>query len=384
MAGSTLIGVSGIVVSTNYAAAGRVKVIAQLQKMGTDVIVVTPRQSKNVAGRARTGAAVTTLRPADDDAVRRAAPEITASSEIVSGVFMLKAGDLSKPSCPIIGCQPRYVVIKDWGIVHGRFFDEREARTAARVAVLGYTVARDLFPDGDPIGKRLLINRVPTEVIGILAERGQGLDSSNEDNQVYVPISTAMTRLSNRTYLDSILFRVGERANVAATVKQVDAILSRRHRSRPGLRKDFEVLNQQATLDALNASSARLAFLIRSVGVSGLLVSGLGIFALCWIAIRDRTPELGVRRAIGAASSDVFVQIAGEAFLVSVSACSLAFAAAYALTRAAELRAQLPEIFDRRQAVSLVFAAIALNQIFGFAAAARAARIHPITALKYE
>lgn len=339
MVGSTLIGVAGVIVSTNYATAGRVKVVNQLQKMGTDVLIVTPRQSKNVAGRARTGSTVTTLRQTDDEAIHRTVPQIKESSEIAARAFMLKAGDLSKPLCPVVGCQPQYVSIKDWRLLQGRFFDERETRSAARVAVLGYNVAQNLFPDGSAVGERLLMNRVPMEVIGVLSERGQGLDSSNEDSQVYIPISTAMTRLMNRTYLDAMVFRVSSSDHLLPVMKRVDTILKHRHRSRPGFPADYEIQNQQATLDTLNASSTRLAFLIRSIGISGLLVSGLGVFALSWIAIRDRTPELGTRRALGAASADVFFQILCEAMLVSITGGGAALVTAYAITRIAESKA---------------------------------------------
>jgi ABC-type antimicrobial peptide transport system permease subunit len=272
MLGSSLVGVAGIIVSTNYATAGRTKVVAQLRRMGTEVIVITPRQSKSVAGRARTGAAVTTLRPSDDQAVRRDAPDITGSSEIVSGSFLL----------------------------------------------------------------------------------------------------------------DAILLRVSSSDRIQPAVEEVEAVLKHRHRPQPKLPADYQVQNQQQTLDALNASSTRLAFLIRSIGVSGLVVSGLGVFALCWIAIRDRTIELGTRRALGAAASDIFLQIFCEALLVSFSGALLGLAIGYIASRTAEIQTGLPLSFDLVNGIGLVVYSLVLNQVFGIVAARRAAGIDPITALKYE
>ena len=382
--GSTVLGVMGLLVSMNYTVAGRIKLVRQLRRMGTDVIIVTPRQSKNVAGRARTGSAVTTLRPADNQALRRDIPELIDSSEIASGSFLVKAGDLSKPLCPVVGCEPRYIQIKDWLVAQGRFFDAQDVRAFARVAVLGYGVAQDLFPDRSPLGQRVLVNRVPMEVVGVLSERGQGLDTSNEDAQIYVPVSTAMARLMNRTHLNAILFRVSSSNQIPATMEKVDAILKRRHRPRPKLPADYQIQNQQEALNALNTSSARLAFLVRSVGASGLLVSGLGVFALCSLAIRDRTPELGTRRALGAAATDIFLQILSEAAFVSIAGALSALALGYVVTRAAESKADLPMVFNWRQAAALLLYSLLLNQMFGLLAARRAARIDPVVALKYE
>ncbi len=382
--GSTTVGAAGLIVSINYTAAGSTRLISQLRRMGTDVIVVTSQKSKNVAGRARTGSAVNTLRPADEGAVCREIPEIAEASEIISGSFLVKAGDFSKPLCPVIGCEPRYLEIKSWSVAQGRFFDTQDVRALARVAALGYSVAQDLFPDRSPLGQLILVNRVPMQVIGVLSERGQGLDTANEDAQIYIPVSTAMTRLMNRTSLDAILFRVSSSDGMPIAMEKVETVLKRRHRSGLQLPADYQIQNQQEALNTLQTSSARLAFLIRSVGVSGLLVSGLGVLALYSLAIRNRTPELGTRRALGAAATDIFLQILLEATFVSIIGVLSALALGYLVTRAAESRADLPMTFDGRQAIGLLLYSLLLNQVFGLWAARRAARIDPVTALQYE
>ena len=146
VAGIAAAGVSSVIVSVDYAAAGRAKVLEQLRRLGTDVVSITPRQSKSVAGRAKTGGVVTTLRREDERALRMDVPAIVRSSPVISGTFLVKAGDLSKPGCTVIGCNGPYFSLQNWLPLQGRTFDAHEERSRARVAVLGYRIARDLTP----------------------------------------------------------------------------------------------------------------------------------------------------------------------------------------------------------------------------------------------
>ena len=187
---SAALGVSGVVCSVNYGAGGSKQILDQIRRMGTNVLIITPADSRVIAGRARTGGAVTTLVERDYSAIRKYLLSRTRSSAIVTGSFRIKAGDLSK-STSVLGCEPDYFAIKDWPLLIGDAFDTAQERGAARVAVVGHTVAVDLFGASSPLGQRMMINRVPFVVIGVLTERGQGLDVSNEDNQVYVPLQTA-------------------------------------------------------------------------------------------------------------------------------------------------------------------------------------------------
>ena len=384
VAGIAAAGVASVIVSANYAAAGRKKVLEQLRRMGTDVVSITPRQMKSVAGRPKTGETVTTLRLEDERALRANVPGILRSSEVVSGSFLVKAGDLSKPGCTVIGCDPQYFALENWPVWQGRSFDTREARSLARVAVLGYRIARDLFPDDSPVGQRIMINRVPATVIGVLAERGQGLDASDEDRQVYVPASTATARLLNRRYLNAIEVQLGSEREMKDALAAIDQVMRRLHRPRSGLPIDYRIQNQQQTVETLNASSKRLTALVRSIGVTGLVVSGLGVFGVCWIAIRNRTRELGIWRAIGATGSDILLQVMLESALASALGTAIGVAAARLVSPWAEREVGMPIEFSWTTAIGMAVFALVLNQVFGLAAVARAARIDPATALKYE
>lgn len=381
---SALLGVAGVISAINYASEGRLKVLNRIQRLGTNVIVATPQLSRTVGGRAKTGTIVTTLVAGDFAEILREFPEIEKSSATVTTSFLVKAGDLSKSNCIVIGTEPTFAEIRHWQISEGVFYGIPEMRRSARVAVLGSTVRRDLFGGESPIGKRVFINRVPFEVIGVLEERGQGLDATNEDNQVYVPLSTAMRRLANLDYFGSILFEVSSWEKMDGVAEAMRQLLRRRHRVSRNLSDDFQIQNQKALIDLELASSARLEFLVKWVGLSGLAVSGLGILAICWIAVGERIGEIGIRRALGATRSDIFFQFLFEAVVISVLGCLAGLIASWRGTESIAHSADLPFYFDWTSADFVIAFAMSMNLIFALIPSRRAALLDPIRALKAE
>lgn len=381
---SAALGVAGALSALNYALGGRQKVVEQFARLGTNVLIVTPQQSRSIAGRARTGALVTTLTEADYAAIRRDVPDLRTTSAFAIRSYALKAGDLAKKTCTVAGVEPAYLAIKQWSVQEGDVFGAPEMRRAARVALLGSSVARDLFEDRPPVGRRILINRVPFAVIGVLRERGQSLDAANEDDQVYVPLTTAMRRLSNIDYFSGILLAVDRWEDMDQSAAAATTVLRRRHRAAAGQPDDFQIMNQKQLLDTQLAASNQLMFFVRWIGIATLAVSGLGILAISWIGVRERTREIGTRRALGATRTSVFVQIVWESALLSAVGClagiGVAFEAAGWLAR---WSAQ-PRIFDHSGAWVVLAAATGLNLGFAAIPAWGAGQLDPIEALRFE
>jgi putative ABC transport system permease protein len=257
-------------------------------------------------------------------------------------------------------------------------------RRSTRVALIGHGVAVDLFGDEPRVGGRLFINRVPFEVVGVLAERGQGLDAVNEDQQVYVPLTTAMRRLLNVDYYASVVFEVEPSADIDRITTDIGDILRVRHRISAFRPDDFKVGNQQDMIRNQLESANRLDFFVRWVGLSGLLVSGLGVLAIAWIAVRDRTTEIGTRRALGATAPDVFFQFAFEAMVLASIGAALGLAVGWVASRMTAHQAALPFVFERGNALLALAMALLLNLVFASWPALRAARLDPIRALKHE
>lgn len=382
MLGAAL-GVSGVVCSVNYGASGTRQILDQIRRMGTNVLIITPAQSRVIAGRARTGEAVTTLVERDYLAIKNKTITRRRSSALVSQSFWNKAGDLSK-NAVVVGCESDFFLIKDWTIVAGESFDMTQERTSARVALLGHTVATDLFGTSSPVGQRLMINRVPFTVIGVLAERGQGLDVSNEDNQIYVPLTTAMRRLMNVDHYSGIVVEVNSRDAMDGAAEQIRSLLHRLHHTRPNQPEDFQLQNQKSLLDTQLAAADRLEMFLRWIGASALLVSGLGILAITWIAVKERTKEFGTRRALGATSRDIFYQMVFETFMLAAAGGLIGLAVSWPISDLITRSVGLPFVFVRTNAAVAFAVAATLNLVFAALPSRRAASLSPIEALRYE
>lgn len=381
--GCAAMGVAGAVTAVNYASGGRQQVLEQIQRLGTNVINVSAQQSRAVAGRARTGAIVTTLREADHTALRRELPEIVRASAVAASSQRIKGAGQSKVA-GIVGVEPDWFTIRRWDVIEGQLFDAVELRRSSRVAVLGAGVARDLFGSESALGERLFVNQVPFEIVGVLRERGPSLDSINEDQQVYVPLSAAMRRLMNVDYYSALLLEIRDWTAMDRTAARVADVMRERHRARAGQDEDFRVQNQKTLVDAQLQASAQLGFFVRWIGLSALLVAGLGVLAMAWIAVRDRTREIGTRRALGATRSDIFLQFAWEAVALAAFGATAGLAVGWVASRVVAGRAGLPFVFEAGAAAGALAAALLLNVLFASWPAWRAAQLDPILALRHE
>jgi putative ABC transport system permease protein len=372
-----------VVCSVNYGASGTKQILEQIRRMGTNVLIIAPAQSRVIAGRARTGDPVTTLVERDYRAIKKELLSRTRSSALVTQSFWNKAGDLSKNGV-VVGCEPDYFVIKDWQVVSGDLFDATQERTASRVAVLGHTVALDLFGASSPIGQQMLINRVPFTVIGVLREQGQGLDVSNEDNQIYVPLATAMRRLMNVDHYSGIVLEIESLHSMDAAAKQSSSLLHRLHHVQPNRPDDFHIQNQKNLLDTQMAAARRLGLFLQWIAASALSVSGLGIVAIAWIAMKERTREIGTRRALGATAADIFLQVTCEMLALALGGGLIGMAVSWPTSCLISDLVRLPFVFDGKSAVLAFAAAATLNLIFSILPSKKAASIRPIEALRFE
>ena len=376
-------GTAGVLVSTGYAAGGRQKILDQFARLGTNAIIVTPQQSRAVGGRARTGSVVTTLSPSDYKTIEESVGGISSASPSVASVLRIRAGDLTR-NTTVVGCTPEYFAIKHWLPVLGEGFDAKASGQQTRVVLLGAMAARDLFGGIDPTGRRVTINRIPFTVAGVMSERGQGLDASNEDDQVYVPLDTAMHRLMNVDYFNAILFDIDSRSQMDDATEQIRHLLEERHRHLAPAGDDFVVQNRKSLLDTQLSAFARLTFLVRWIAGSAVVVSSLGVFAVTWIGIRNRTREIGTRRALGGKRVDILLQFFSEGTIGALIGCGTGLGTGYLSLRILAARLCQPLIVCLSLTMDEFFFSVTLYSMFTLISSLRAIRIKPLVALRAE
>lgn len=379
---ATILGVVGAIVAESFASAAHAQLLAQLQRLGITIVTVTPKQSRNAGVRARTGAPVTTLDARDYAEIRRRVPGIDQSSPTVVGSFLAKAGDLSKNNCSVVGVEPSFARLRQWRMSSGEPFTETDERTAARVAVLGATVARDLYNESSPIGQRLFINRVPFRVVGVLTDSGSDLDSGSQDDQVFIPLRTASRRLLNLQSYSSLVLNVSTWSRMAAVIAGVQSVLNSAHRAASPSRADFQIQTQQAIAQAAIDAAARVRRFVLLITAGSLLTAGFGTLAVCWIGVGHRTSEIGTRRALGATARDIFLQFLSEALLVGLTASLIGVAVGRFATLMLSKWTQAPLDFHWGIAAAVTGIAGFMTLAFGTGPAARAAKVDPIQALQ--
>jgi putative ABC transport system permease protein len=377
-----ILGVAGAIIAESYASAGHAQLVEQLQRLGITIVTVTPKQSRNAGVRARTGAPVTTLDARDYREILRRVPDFDSTSATVIASFLAKAGDLSKSNSTVLGVEPSFALIRQWRMHSGESFSEADERSAARVAVLGASVARDLFNDSLPIGQRMFINRVPFRVVGVLEDSGSDLGSASQDDQIFVPLRTASRRLMNVDNYSSLVLNVSQWSRMGDAIDSVRSVLTATHRAASPAREDFQIQTQQALAEAAVDAANRVRRYVSLITAGSLLTAGFGTLAICWISVGQRTAEIGTRRALGATARDIFLQFLTEVMLIGLTAAVFGVALGQVLTIMLSAWLKSPLTFHWYTGVVIATLETLLALGFGAGPAMRASRIDPILALR--
>jgi macrolide transport system ATP-binding/permease protein len=367
-----IIGVAAVVTMLAVGEGSQQDVLNQIKSMGTNLLSIRPG-----APGLRGASDVITLTPDDAEAIQELANVEVALAER-SSRQTVRFGNIDYATS-IQGVGAALPRVRDWPVAEGDFFTERDIRRFAPVVVLGQTVAQILFPEGfDPVGRYILIGNIPFEVIGIMTPKGASGFGGDQDDTVFVPISTGLIRLFGQNYLNGITVRVSNVDSIEETEDAISELLLARHQT-----EDFRIRNMASILETATATQNTLKVLLGTVAAISLLVGGIGVMNIMLVSVTERTREIGIRMAVGARRRDILLQFNTEAAVVCTLGGILGVLFGYGAGKAISMF-EMTVIFSPLPAIMAFSCAFGTGVLFGFLPARKASLLDPVVALAAE
>jgi putative ABC transport system permease protein len=377
-----VIGVAAVIVMVAIGQGARAQIEAQIHTLGTNMIVVTP--GSTAQGGASQGAnTFNRLSIADAEKIRREGSLLTAVSPvIVTRTQVIGAGGNWRTE--VDGVSTDYLTIRNWSLTSGDPFSDEDVQAKRKVVLLGNTVASNLFPSGDAVGKSVQLGHSPFTVTGVLAPKGQTSNGTDQDDVVLVPYTTAQDRLSGFSFLGQILASTASESDMVAAQNDIRGIMRESHHLGAGAPDDFTVRDQTAIAEAATSSTSVMTALLAAIASISLVVGGIGIMNIMLVSVTERTREIGIRMAIGARGSDVLTQFLVESVVMSLLGglvgLAVGVAGAELVSRLAGWATSVP---PSAALLAVGFSGM-VGIFFGFYPARKAAALDPIQALRYE
>ncbi len=380
-----VIGVGAVIVMVAVGAGAREMIGDQIRSIGSNLILVIPGATIQSGARMGSGS-VHTLKSTDAEAIVRECPAVKLAAPNWGEVTQVVYANRNWRT-RVTGTWDSSFEIREWPIRSGRLFTHEENKQAAKVAVLGQTVVENLFGDTYPLGKMVRIKSVPFTVIGVLDRKGQSPRGDDQDDAVFVPLRTSQNRLFGTPFPDeiqAIMIQAKDLTLIPDAEKQIDELLTRRHKIGRNQERDFTVRNLTEVLETAQKSLNIMTTLLGAIAAISLLVGGIGIMNIMLVSVTERTREIGIRMAVGARSADILSQFLIEGVVLSVNGgligtvFGLVGAFIFAHTSG------WPALVDPLTICVAILFSGAVGVFFGFYPAFKASRLHPIEALRHE
>jgi putative ABC transport system permease protein len=380
-----IIGIAAVIAMMAVGSGARQVISQQIASIGSNIILVIPGSTTSGGMRSGTGGAQT-LTSDDVKAIMAECPSVETAAPVVRSSGLVVYGNMNW-STIIMGTTPEMFDIREWGVVSGRSFSQQDVDGAAKVCLIGQTVAENLFGSTDPVGKMVRIKKVPFTVIGLLDRKGQSPQGQDQDDVIFVPLRTAQRNLVRSQFTNSVgavMVKARNEALMGKAEEEVNSLLNQRHRITAGKEPDYSTRNLSEILAVAEQSSRAMSLLLGAVASISLIVGGIGIMNIMLVSVTERTREIGIRMAIGARRNDILLQFLTEAVLLTMigGVTGICLGAAGATVVSSIL--SWPTLISVESiSIAFVFSG-AVGIFFGLYPARKAAGLNPIDALRYE
>ena len=378
-----IIGVGAVIVMMAIGQGSKQSIREEIQKNGTNMLTIRPGADMR-GGVRQDPSAMQTLKQVDYETilseakfVNKVSPEVSTSGQAVFG------SNNTTSTC--YGESPDYLSIKIWDVEEGTCFTEEDVKKSAKVCVVGATVVKELFPNGqDPVGKNIRFKNIPFRIVGVLKSKGYNTWGMDQDNVIIAPYTTVMKRLAAQTHYNSIICSAVTEELSDAAIEDLTAILRRTHKLKDGEEDNFTIRSQQEWMDTMSSTMDTITIILVVAAAFSLLVAGIGIMNIMLVSVTERTKEIGLRMSVGARGLDISNQFLIESILISLTGGVLGVLFGALLTWGCNTIVGYPAVIPAWSVIVSFAVCVAIGVGFGYFPAQKAARLDPIEAIRYE
>ena len=377
-----IIGVAAVIAMVSVGMGVKKNVVDSISRLGSNMLIIMPGSSNRGGMRGAAGSVIT-LTFDDAEAIKDKIKNVAHVSPTVQGSYQIVYGHENWNST-VTGVIPEYVSIQSLELKSGLFFSQHDVDVRNRVAVIGSTVATNLFESVNPVGKKIRIGNAPYTIIGVLASKGQSSGGMDQDDVVLIPLTTAQERLLGITYVRSINVQVSDADKMDEVQSNIEKLLRQRHRIRTGAEDDFNVRNLTSLMETMNSTTTMITLLLGSIAGISLVVGGIGIMNIMMVSVTERTREIGIRKAIGATYSSIMLQFLIESTMISIIGGLIGIVIGIGAAQAISKFGNFTTVISGLSIVASFGFSLFVGIFFGMLPARKAARLDPIDALRYE
>ncbi|MDR3563646.1 MAG: ABC transporter permease [Negativicutes bacterium] len=378
-----IIGVSAVIAMVSLGLGVQQKVQNSIASLGSNLIIVMPGAA-SAPGSIRSAAGSNiTLTNQDARAIEKGIAGVTYVVPAVSDSYQVIYGNQNWKT-KIQGAPPEFLTIRDYKIASGNYYRSSDEDARSRVAVLGQTVAANLFGNVSPVGQTIRIGKAPFRVIGVLASKGQSSMGQDQDDLVLVPLTTAQERLMGITYLHNISIQVENEKMMDTVQENITTLLRARHHLTASAENDFSVRNLTALMSTMKETTGNITLFLGAIAAISLVVGGIGIMNIMMVSVTERTREIGIRKAVGATFGNILIQFLIEAIVISVTGGLIGIILGVAGARVISLAVGWNTVISSLAILAAFGVSVVIGLFFGIYPARKAALLDPIEALRYE